>query len=663
MSYLSLFFSKYTMWLLAVAALPVSCLPQSSLPARWKEQPKRRESGTEAGRTSSAMRQACESAGGSYHTTLLACNCPPGLVYSCTKGCTSVRGIERVRASWAHKTTRSLGDLHLSWPDPDMGPQLDALAEGLRGIKLDSSSTNTSHILLLVRKGTVSQIEYELNIPQTQGPLAALTAMLDPTTIQQGSLPIYELTRRCQSLAKQLLSESGPYGADASICRDFQQALRAILDERLPMPESPQVSSSGEGSWDLWVTSLPESLGQGKYRVIGKEGILPMRSLELHQGASWQFDLLLSPQGAVMAGRLIHRVAGDATAQSLWQSRKAYFTANLVPLTQQTLEFGARCALQDALSRWMAQGDQTIPRLESDDNQLPSSAPLRAMMIEDGVDLRHLPLLNRLDLRRDVLSQFVKTGELIDTVWRSPRPATPLEAAMAVAPSGSPSAPLANHGTLVGTLMAANLHGLQLTVPHLYPGWTASSQKTTDRLIQDIEASRPLVVNISRAFQDDFADCDSVFGPIFKRFRRSVLFIVAAGNDSSHDPHGVCPGSLASTYDNVISVAGVDSNGHLDPDSNYGTTIDVAAPYCAADAILGHDASLPSSCGTSFAAPIVANAALKLLAAKPNLRPQDLKRELRARCGGVPIEVGCGGHLTLSSSSPEEDRAAPGGSQ
>jgi len=125
---------------------------------------------------------------------------------------------------------------------------------------------------------------------------------------------------------------------------------------------------------------------------------------------------------------------------------------------------------------------------------------------------------------------------------------------------------------------------------------------------------------------------------VFTQVRnRGIIIVSAAGNSGENAP------SYPASYDGVISVSAVGINARIAPYSNFGSTIDVAAPggdfstdlngdgY--ADGILstsGNDAFDPIehvytfSQGTSMAAPHMAGVAALMKSLRPGITPDDI---------------------------------------
>ncbi|MFH8369371.1 S8 family peptidase [Streptomyces sp. NPDC018031] len=137
---------------------------------------------------------------------------------------------------------------------------------------------------------------------------------------------------------------------------------------------------------------------------------------------------------------------------------------------------------------------------------------------------------------------------------------------------------------------------------------------------------------------------------------RGTTVVVAAGNDNDNVA-GYSPGNCG----NVISVAALDRAGNRAWYSNYGSTIDIAAPGgetspTAADGILStlnSGTTSPSAesyayyQGTSMAAPHVAALAALMKSAKSTLTPAQIESAIKSNARTIPgtCSGGCGAGL------------------
>ena len=132
---------------------------------------------------------------------------------------------------------------------------------------------------------------------------------------------------------------------------------------------------------------------------------------------------------------------------------------------------------------------------------------------------------------------------------------------------------------------------------------STNTGKTSDiiRAIQYAEANGAAIVNLS-------IGVESYNAPLYDAIKASrMLFIAAAGNhgaDSADKP--LYPASY--DLDNIISVANLDRDGTLHASSNYGASVDIAAPGTS---IIGYggEGQMYYMTGTSMAAPMVTAAA------------------------------------------------------
>lgn len=135
-----------------------------------------------------------------------------------------------------------------------------------------------------------------------------------------------------------------------------------------------------------------------------------------------------------------------------------------------------------------------------------------------------------------------------------------------------------------------------------------------------------------------------------------MLFIVAAGNGTlggkgyNIDSAPMYPASF--DLDNIISVANLQFDGELDPDSNYGAaSVDLAAPgNYILSTVSGNQYSYMS--GTSMAAPMVTGAAALLYSYNPQMAITELKGKLlnsARKLDSLTGKVSTGGMLNVSA--------------
>jgi serine protease len=148
-----------------------------------------------------------------------------------------------------------------------------------------------------------------------------------------------------------------------------------------------------------------------------------------------------------------------------------------------------------------------------------------------------------------------------------------------------------------------------------------------------------------------------------------VLVVAAAGNDASSAPF--CPAA----YPEVLSVAAVGPSGHRASFSNWGSTVDIAAPggefAPPADGTYGIFSSVcdftVSPCtplvaryfGTSMASPHVAGIAALLLAQNPSLTPVQLRSLLTTYASPLPAAEQLGAGIVNARNALTQTLAPP----
>jgi thermitase len=139
--------------------------------------------------------------------------------------------------------------------------------------------------------------------------------------------------------------------------------------------------------------------------------------------------------------------------------------------------------------------------------------------------------------------------------------------------------------------------------------------------------NRAKVINLSLGFPGNSRILEHA---VDYAWQRGVVVVAAAGNENTDEPF------YPAAYDKVISVAATNQNDRKASFSNFGTTIDVAAPGVGIlSTVPGDEYAL--SDGTSMASPHVA-ALAGLLAAQGRTAP-----EIRKRIQRTAVDLGAEG--------------------
>ncbi|WP_293397211.1 S8 family serine peptidase, partial [Nevskia sp.] len=167
------------------------------------------------------------------------------------------------------------------------------------------------------------------------------------------------------------------------------------------------------------------------------------------------------------------------------------------------------------------------------------------------------------------------------------------------------------------------------------------------------------VLNMSLGGQYPCSSSPTLQGAIDSARSRNSTVVVAAGN-ANMDASGFSPASC----NGVISVAAIGDGGSRAPYSNYGASVDVAAPGgdMSRGSTVGilstynNGATTPGSDsyaylqGTSMASPHVAGVAALLYAAQPSITPDEVESTLKGNVRSFPVSCsGCGTGLVDAS--------------
>lgn len=140
-----------------------------------------------------------------------------------------------------------------------------------------------------------------------------------------------------------------------------------------------------------------------------------------------------------------------------------------------------------------------------------------------------------------------------------------------------------------------------------------------------------------------------------------ILFVAAAGNEgTNNDAVTTYPASYTPLVDNQLTVAATDNSDQLAFFSNYGASVDLAAPGVNIYSTTPNNTYSFFS-GTSMAAPHVSGAAALLLARYPGLTPAQLKARLLSNVDTPASLLGktASGRLNVNRAL-ENDTSAPG---
>ncbi len=166
------------------------------------------------------------------------------------------------------------------------------------------------------------------------------------------------------------------------------------------------------------------------------------------------------------------------------------------------------------------------------------------------------------------------------------------------------------------------------------PGWTTD----IDAGIYWAVDHGATVINLSLAGKNGAGEDDAAV-----RYARSagVSVVAGAGNegDSEREYPAAAPG--------VLSVAWTDQVDALDPDSSFGSWVDLAAPGEAA--VVSADGKQWRVGGTSFSAPVVAGALALMASAAPSSTMAEREEALRSTAAAVvPADAIGGGRIDVS---------------
>lgn len=620
--------------LCAVASLLGACEAAPKATARQPAPPPHSQS-----RSDQAL---CATTGGLWHPNLRTCACAGDRIFSIKRGCMSAPALAGLR-----------GEVHVGCTDHDACKSVEEdahlRAQLLSGIAVDPPR-RSFEAMVSVQAWSPRATDAELR-QIAERPAADMLVRYDLRTLLGEGLSISDTDAACRGLIATQWPQAT--ASERAVCGALTAALGRVQNADQEVGLVEKVVGSGRGAIRYAVANLGATGGQGLYNLVGRGGHYYTRTLEVSDRRHLILSLVLSPRGHIMGGHAVRHAPPPHDADHLLQRDVLHFDRAFAPLAVKTQEIAPRAQLSEAVGNDLRTSRQELPAtaLATDGAYPPLTQSLRALVMESAIDPRVPGLWQRMAARRQEAQALASLGKLDRPLF--PWADDPVEAALQLAPEVG-----GHHGTLVAALLAADLPNLKISLmTGARNDWTADPAQAQALLLETLRAEAPQVVNISRGYEFAFADCAAVFGPVLEKTEKTILFVASAGNaDVRNAPH-ICPASLAPDYSNLIAVAGVHPDGTLghdprtgEPTSNYGDMVEIAAPVCAEAEIYGDGGLvLRQECGTSVAAPRVANAALRILARQPDLSPEAVKQLLMATCDGSGLDVACGGALDLAA--------------
>lgn len=198
------------------------------------------------------------------------------------------------------------------------------------------------------------------------------------------------------------------------------------------------------------------------------------------------------------------------------------------------------------------------------------------------------------------------------------------------------------HGTMVGGSASAatnngkGVAGVGYKSRLLFTKHSADNQKTTNGSVYDAYSGMLYAAN-----QGDVKIINCSFGGSGRSqiiqdiinyivLDRNCLIVAAAGNSGNNKP------SYPAAYDNVLSVAATDSKDAKASFSNFGTTVDIAAPGVGI-LTTDFDNTYNSVDGTSFSSPITAGAAALVWAKNKSFTALQVAEQLRVSANSTAL--------------------------
>jgi len=222
--------------------------------------------------------------------------------------------------------------------------------------------------------------------------------------------------------------------------------------------------------------------------------------------------------------------------------------------------------------------------------------------------------------------------------------------------SGTIAGAANNNTDVVGVAWNATIVGVKFL--------TAGGSGSLENAIKSIDYATGLHVNIMSNSWGGGGRSEALMEAIQRARDAGILFVAAAGNSGVNmDSRPEYPAGYE--VENIVSVAAVDSAGQLASFSNYGHSVDVAAP--GVNILSTTPDGLQSWSGTSMACPHVSGVAALLFSQDPTRTFADVKERIRSSARPIASlrgKVATGmldAYYALSGEQPPADPNDPSG--
>ncbi|WP_409290657.1 S8 family serine peptidase [Peribacillus sp. SCS-37] len=234
---------------------------------------------------------------------------------------------------------------------------------------------------------------------------------------------------------------------------------------------------------------------------------------------------------------------------------------------------------------------------------LAGKRKVKVAVIDTGIDLKHPELKNKV----------ISSVNIID-------PANP----------GQPD----SHGTHVAGIIAGEKgngiggYGINPNADILSIDVFSRGSATNDyTIVQAIDKAVEQGARVINMSLGSYGASPILADSVKRAIAKGVTIVASAGNEAWDEP------SYPASYEGVISVSSLDSKKSLSWYSNFGPSVDIAAPGEEVYSSIyepERKSSFRNMSGTSMAAPVVAGAASLLLAKNPSLTPAQVEYILKA---------------------------------